>query len=203
MPLTEYNRAPRTPSARPPLEIVLPELVRPAGAGTREVAPVQGLAGLYRANRELIWSLCAALCLATAWLGERFWHWPLAASVPVYLAAYGFGAWDLARHTVAGWRKGAVTFDIDLLMLLAAVGAAALGEWAEGAFLLTLFALAHALEHYAMDRARGAIRALSELAPALARSVAAVRMSKCRSSPSRSTKSCWCGLATVSRWMVS
>ena len=56
-----------------------------------------------------------------------------------------------------------------MLMLLAAVGAAALGEWAEGAFLLTLFALAHALEHYAMDRARGAIRALSELAPALAR----------------------------------
>jgi Cd2+/Zn2+-exporting ATPase len=44
-----------------------------------------------------------------------------------------------------------------------------LGEWAEGAFLLTLFAFAHALEHYAMGRARGAIRALSELAPARAR----------------------------------
>ena len=125
--------------------------------------------GVLRANRELVWSLCAAACLATAWVGERWWNWPPAASVPVYLAAYGFGAWDLARHTLAGWRRGALTFDIDLLMLLAAVGAAALGEWAEGAFLLTLFALAHALEHYAMDRARGAIRGLSELAPALAR----------------------------------
>jgi Cd2+/Zn2+-exporting ATPase len=90
-------------------------------------------------------------------------------TVPLYLAAYAFGAWDLVSHTVASWRKGAFTFDIDLLMLLAALGAAGLGEWAEGAFLLTLFALAHALEHYAMDRARGAIRALADLAPPVAR----------------------------------
>ena len=54
-------------------------------------------------------------------------------------------------------------------MLLAAVGAGALGEWVEGAFLLFLFSLAHALEHYAMGRARNAIRALSDLTPAKAR----------------------------------
>jgi Zn2+/Cd2+-exporting ATPase len=102
-------------------------------------------------------------------VGERVWAWPQAVTIPLYLAAYAFGAWDLASHTVASWRRGAFTFDIDLLMLLAALGAAALGEWAEGAFLLTLFALAHALEHFAMERARGAIRALADLAPAIAR----------------------------------
>ena len=37
-------------------------------------------------------------------------------------------------------------------MIVAAAGAAALGEWAEGAFLLFLFAIAHAMEHYALDR---------------------------------------------------
>jgi Cd2+/Zn2+-exporting ATPase len=89
--------------------------------------------------------------------------------MPLYVAAYVFGAWDLLQHTAARLRRGVFTFDIDLLMLVAALGAAALGEWAEGAFLLTLFAFAHALEHYAMGRARGAIRALSELAPARAR----------------------------------
>jgi Cd2+/Zn2+-exporting ATPase len=89
--------------------------------------------------------------------------------MPLYVAAYVFGAWDLLQHTAARVRRGVFTFDIDLLMLVAALGAAALGEWAEGAFLLTLFAFAHALEHYAMGRARGAIRALSELAPARAR----------------------------------
>jgi Cd2+/Zn2+-exporting ATPase len=50
-------------------------------------------------------------------------------------------------------------------MLVAAVGAAALGKWAEGALLLFLFSLGHSLEHYAMGRARKAIEALAELAP--------------------------------------
>ena len=56
-------------------------------------------------------------------------------------------------------------FDIDTLMLVAAAGAAALGDWAEGALLLFLFSFGHALEHSAMDRARRAIEALAELAP--------------------------------------
>ena len=50
-------------------------------------------------------------------------------------------------------------------MLLAAIGAAALGKWAEGALLLFLFSIGHALEHYAMGRARRAIESLAELAP--------------------------------------
>jgi Cd2+/Zn2+-exporting ATPase len=50
-------------------------------------------------------------------------------------------------------------------MLVAAVGAAALDKWAEGALLLFLFSIGHALEHYAMGRARRAIAALGELAP--------------------------------------
>jgi len=131
--------------------------------------PAPSLIGFLTGNRELVWSLAAAVLLALGWAGERFWEWPDRVTIPLYLAAYAFGAWDLVSHTVASWRKGAFTFDIDLLMLLAALGAAGLGEWAEGAFLLTLFALAHALEHYAMDRARGAIRALADLAPAIAR----------------------------------
>src|SRR3546814_18352260 len=50
-------------------------------------------------------------------------------------------------------------------MLVAAAGAGALGAWAEGALLLFLFILGHALEHYAMGRANRAIEALAELAP--------------------------------------
>eukprot|EP00952_Eustigmatos_sp_NYUAD-ZCMA_P008834 36674-Eustigmatos_ZCMA.PRE.1 len=50
-------------------------------------------------------------------------------------------------------------------MLVAAAGAAALGSWAEGSLLLFLFSLGHALENYAMGRAKRAIEALAELAP--------------------------------------
>jgi Cd2+/Zn2+-exporting ATPase len=50
-------------------------------------------------------------------------------------------------------------------MLVSAVGAALLGEWNEGALLLFLFSLGHALEHYAMGRAKRAIESLADLAP--------------------------------------
>ena len=84
------------------------------------------------------------------------------------LASYLFGGFDLVRHAIRDLRKGRFSFDIDLLMLLAAIGAALLGEWAEGAFLLFLFSLAHSLEHFALGRARASIRALADLAPPIA-----------------------------------
>lgn len=59
-------------------------------------------------------------------------------------------------------------FEIDFLMLFAAIGAATLGKWGEAALLLFLFSLGHALEHYAMKRARKSIAALSDLAPPMA-----------------------------------
>ena len=140
------------------------------GAGCcRPKEPVADDAGWYARNRELAWSLAGGVLLLAAWAGERWLGLPTAAAIGLYVASYGFGAWDLLRHLFATLRKGAFAFDIDLLLLLAAAGAAVLGEWVEGAFLLFLFSLAHALEHYALGRARGAIRALSELAPPKAR----------------------------------
>ncbi len=50
-------------------------------------------------------------------------------------------------------------------MLVAAIGAAVLGQWAEGALLLFLFSMGHSLEHYAMEKAKKSIAALTELAP--------------------------------------
>ena len=120
-------------------------------------------------HKELVWSLCAGLALGIGWSIERFTQvggeiLPIA----FYVVSYLFGAWDLASHSFAAWRRKGFTFDIDLLMLIAAIGAAFLGEWVEGGLLLTLFSFAHALEHSALDKARGAIRALSQLAPATA-----------------------------------
>jgi Cd2+/Zn2+-exporting ATPase len=125
--------------------------------------------GWYARHKELVWSLVAIAFLALAWGGERWGRMPHGAAVALYLASYAFGGFDLVRHTLRSWTKGRFTFDIDLLMLIASVGAAVLGQWAEGAFLLCLFSLAHALEHFALDRARGAIRALADLAPPQAR----------------------------------
>ena len=75
-------------------------------------------------------------------------------------------------------------------MLVAAAGAAALGKWEEGALLLALFSVGHALEGYAMGRARRAIEALTELAPAPPSSATPPANARYRSSS--------CGSATSS-----
>lgn len=92
---------------------------------------------------------------------------PGSLSLALYVAAYCAGSYDLARHTLPVVFRG--KFDVEFLMLVAAVGAAALGEWAEGTLLLFLFSFGHALEHFAMDRARNAIEALGSVTPKTAR----------------------------------
>jgi len=84
-------------------------------------------------------------------------------SLTLYIGAYFFGGFYTAKEAIETVLRGG--FEIDFLMLVAAIGAAILGEWAEGALLLFLFSMGHALEHYAMNKARKSIAALSDLAP--------------------------------------
>lgn len=88
------------------------------------------------------------------------WHgWATAAFAVSYFSG-GWHATSTALHDLAHGR-----LNIDFLMVVAAVGSAALGEWWEGAVLLFLFSLSHALETFIMGRTRRAIAALMDLAP--------------------------------------
>ncbi len=88
---------------------------------------------------------------------------PVWLSTTLYVAAFGQGSFFTLGEAWENLRQR--RFEIDTLMLAAAAGAASLGAWAEGALLLFLFSLGHALEHHALGRAKQAIRALAELAP--------------------------------------
>lgn len=129
--------------------------------GYRILEP-EARAGWWAEYRELVFSLVAGGLLLGGWLGGLTGA-PYAVSLGLYLAAYGFGGFFTVRDAVQSLLSK--RFDIDTLMLVAAGGAAALGAWAEGALLLFLFSLGHALEHAAMDRARQAIEALAQLTP--------------------------------------
>lgn len=129
--------------------------------------PIPEGANWFRRNPELSLSILSGLLLAIGFTGERLFHLPALPAVGIYIAAYVAGGLDLARHGLPSALRGKL--DVDFLMLVAAIGAAALGEWVEGAFLLFLFSFGHALEHYAMDRARNAIEALGTLTPKVAR----------------------------------
>jgi Cd2+/Zn2+-exporting ATPase len=125
--------------------------------------PATGLRQRLAANREILFSLLAGLALVIGWTGAAFFAWPPLAAWAFYAAAYTFGGWDVSRHALHALRQK--HFDTDLLMILAALGAAALGAWSEGALLLFLFSLGHALEERALDHARAAVRALAALTP--------------------------------------
>lgn len=118
--------------------------------------------GIFGERTELIFAGICGLLLLIGW-GLSFVNVPGWISLVLYVAAYLFGGWYLTQEAVSSIAKG--RFEIDFLMLVAAIGAAVLGQWAEGALLLFLFSLGHSLEHYAMGRARRAIEALAELAP--------------------------------------
>lgn len=79
------------------------------------------------------------------------------------LTAYAAGGYFGSRAALQQLRDGKI--DIDLLMLLAAIGAASIGEWHEGAILLFLFSLSNALQDYVIQRNRTAIHALYQMYP--------------------------------------
>ena len=80
-----------------------------------------------------------------------------------YGAAYVFGSWYGIKESIHAIQEPAV--EIDLLMVLAAVGALVIGAPFEGAMLLFLFSLATVLEEYAIGRSRTAIKSLVEMRP--------------------------------------
>lgn len=119
--------------------------------------------GLLGERTELVFAVLCGGFLGVAWLLSTFTHLSSWIPTSLYVAAYILGGFYTFREAYQSIRGG--RFEIDFLMLVAAAGAATLGEWAEGALLLFLFSLGHALEHYAMGRAKRAIEALAELAP--------------------------------------
>ncbi len=132
-------------------------------AGEKAHADAHAHAGIFGERTELIFAIICGAFLAVGFALSFVQGVPLTVSIVLYAIAYLFGGFYTTREAYEGISKG--HFEIDFLMLVAAVGAAILGEWAEGALLLFLFSLGHALEHYAMDKAKKSITALTALAP--------------------------------------
>ena len=119
--------------------------------------------GMLGKNTELYFAVICGALLGLGFGLSFVAAVPAWVSLALYVGAYFFGGFYTAKEAVETIRAGG--FEIDFLMLVAAIGAAILGEWAEGALLLFLFSLGHALEHYAMNKARKSIAALADLAP--------------------------------------
>lgn len=84
-------------------------------------------------------------------------------TIPLYLGAMLTGGPRIALKGLRAAR--ALDLDMNFLMTVAVIGAAAIGEWGEGAMVIFLFSLAQLLEAHSLDRARNALRSLMNLSP--------------------------------------
>lgn len=117
-------------------------------------------------NTELYFAIGSGLFWLTALVFSFIPGIAGSVSTTLYIVSAALGG--VFTFITAGQDLLAGKFEIDFLMLFAAVGAGLLGKWGEGALLLFLFSLGHALEHYAMKRARKSIAALADLTPPVA-----------------------------------
>jgi Cd2+/Zn2+-exporting ATPase len=130
-----------------------------AGADLREAAE-----GMQKSRliSVLISGGCTGLGLILQWSKIA----PNAAVDLVFAAAIVSGAWFILPKAIRAARRFAP--DMNLLMTIAIAGAAAIGEWSEGAAVAFLFALAELLESFSVARARKALSSLLKISPPVA-----------------------------------
>ncbi|MFG3064887.1 heavy metal translocating P-type ATPase [Streptomyces sp. NPDC048231] len=114
---------------------------------------------------EARWAAAATvlflLALPLQLTGAPVWAWG-----PLYALAYAAGGWEPGWAGLQALREK--TLDVDLLMIVAALGAAAIGQVMDGALLIVIFATSGALEALATARTADSVRGLLDLAPAKA-----------------------------------
>ncbi|GLY19019.1 metal-transporting ATPase [Kineosporia sp. NBRC 101677] len=139
MPTTAIAPAPNPVPTRPPV-------VRTRWHALPEMRWAAAALGLF------LLGLLAQVSGAPGWLS-----WAL------YLSCYAAGGWEPGLAGLQALREK--TLDVDLLMVVAAIGAAAIGQVLDGALLIVIFATSGALEALATARTEDSVRGLLELAP--------------------------------------
>ncbi|MFZ3568456.1 heavy metal translocating P-type ATPase [Streptomyces sp. BH097] len=145
-------------SASAPAESAAPAPAAPRAAARGARTPVLALP-------EARWAAAATvaflLALPLQLLDATAWLWG-----PLYAVAYVAGGWEPGLEGLKALREK--TLDVDLLMVVAALGAAAIGQVMDGALLVVIFATSGALEALATARTEDSVRGLLDLAPATA-----------------------------------
>ncbi|MGV9393422.1 heavy metal translocating P-type ATPase [Streptomyces olivaceus] len=128
-------------------------------------APAPGRRTRVLALAEARWALASLLAFLAA-LPLDLGSAPAWTYGPLYAFAYAAGGWEPALEGLRALREK--TLDVDLLMIVAALGAASIGQVLDGALLIVIFATSGALEALATARTADSVRGLLDLAPTTA-----------------------------------
>lgn len=113
-------------------------------------------------HRELIAAIGAGIIILLAWRMDK--SGLTTAAVIAYLSAYVIGGYAKAKEGIEETIENK-TLNVEILMILAAIGSAIIGYWTEGAVLIFIFAVSGALETYAMNKSHKEISSLMALQP--------------------------------------
>ena len=117
---------------------------------------------LWSRHKGLIVTALSLGFIILAWYSGRYG--PSELEIPFYLLAYAIGGYQKAWEGLQTLIKEK-DFDVDLLMVVAAIGAASIGFWRDGAILILIFSLSGALEGYTLERTNDEIKAIMKLRP--------------------------------------
>ena len=111
---------------------------------------------------ELMAALLSGLLILAAWITEKN-HAGLVPSV-LYLLAFAIGGFAKAKEGIEETIKNK-ELNVEILMIVAAIGSASIGYWTEGAVLIFIFSVSGALETYTMNKSQKEISSLMDLQP--------------------------------------
>lgn len=115
-----------------------------------------------KTHLELIAAMTSGALILFTWLTESYFTdlW----SAILYIIAFVIGGFAKAKEGIEDTIKNR-DLNVELLMIVAAIGAASIGHWWEGAVLIFIFSLSGALETYTMNKSQREISALMKLQP--------------------------------------
>lgn len=113
-------------------------------------------------HKEMILAILSGIIIILAWRLDTLGL--TTASVIAYICAYVIGGYAKAKEGLLDTIHNK-TLNVELLMVLAAIGSGIIGYWTEGAILIFIFAVSGALETYAMNKSQREISSLMNLQP--------------------------------------
>jgi Zn2+/Cd2+-exporting ATPase len=117
---------------------------------------------VWHRHGAVIVTLLCLIFTAFAWYSSQYGMTSL--QIPFYLLAYMIGGYQKAWEGITTLVKERA-LDVDLLMVVAAVGAASIGYWMDGAMLIFIFSLSGTLAVYTMERTNKDIHSIMKLRP--------------------------------------
>jgi cation transport ATPase len=150
------------------------DAIRGTGLGTHEADAAAGDLHTHEHHHphgeySTRWVMASGVFFAIGWAVEAWaagdffetfaHHVHSTRAIPPYAAAVLTGLWPMWPRALASIRY--LRLDMHVLVCISVIGAAAIGEWSEGAAVAFLFALAHRMEAWSIERARAEIAALA------------------------------------------